>query len=228
MPEQPSIRLALRWAFDTFRSNLLAFLALAGVVTALRFAQPWAAEPFAESWLACAALTDQDAVVVCVSQSSGTLLTTGALSLLLVFVTFFATIGVYRAALRSTLGHSPTFADMLTTQYLGKYLAVVLAQLVLVLAGIVAFIVPGLIIALFIQFAHLFTLDKGYGVVESIKASFAAIGRNIGPALLMTGLAVLLALPGVLFSILTLASLPMFALFTAHMYRQFNREVVVG
>ncbi len=218
----------MRWAFDTFRSNLLAFIALAGVVTALRFVQPSVAEPFTETWLACASLTDQDAVAVCVSESSGTLLSTGALSLLLVFVTFFATIGVYRAALRSTLGHAPSFADMLTTQYLGKYIGVVLAQLVLVLAGLVAFIFPGLIIALFIQFAHLYTLDKGYGVVEAIKASFTAIGRNIGPALLMTGLAVLLALPGVLFSLLTLLSLPMFALFTAHMYRQFNREVVVG
>lgn len=228
MPDQLSIRLALRWAFDTFRSNLLAFLALAGVVTALRLVQPWAAEPFTETWLACAALTDQALVAACVNDSAGMLIRTGGMSVVLVFVTLFATIGVYRAALRSTLGQPPNFADMLTTQYLGKYILVLLAQVILVVAGLVVFVFPGLLIALFIQFAHLYTLDKGYGVVDAVRASFVAIGRNLGPALLMTGVAVLLALPSAFFAFLTLVSLPMFALFTAHMYRQFNRESVFG
>ena len=228
MPDQLSIRLALRWAFETFRSNFLAFLALAGVVTALRLVQPWAAEPFTETWLGCASLTDQDLVAACVSESAGMLVMNGAISALLVLVTLFATIGVYRAALRSTLGQPPSLADMLTTQYLGKYVLVLMVQVALVLAGLVIFVFPGLLIALFIQFAHLFTLDKGYGVVEAIRASFTVIGRNLGPALLMTAIAVLLALPSAFFAIATLVSLPMFALFTAHMYRQFNRESISG
>lgn len=198
------------------------------MVTALRLAQPWVAEPFTEAWLSCASLTDQDLVTACVSDSAGMLVTNGVMSALLVFVTLFATIGVYRAALRNTLGQAPSFADMLTTQFLGKYMLVLLAQVILVVAGLVVFVFPGLLIALFIQFAHLYALDKGYGVVEAIRSSFTVIGRNLGPALLMTGFAVLLALPSAFFAVLTLVSLPMFALFTAHMYRQFNRESVFG
>jgi uncharacterized membrane protein len=61
-----------------------------------------------------------------------------------------------------------------------------------------------------------------------MKASYRAVMRNLGPAVLMTLVNVLVYIVGgLLFGLLTLVTLPFGALFTAHLYRQFNREEIV-
>ena len=70
-------------------------------------------------------------------------------------------------------------------------------------------------------------LDRGYGAGTAIKASFKAIKSYLGPAVLLTLMNIAVSLVGsMLFGILTLMTLPFVALFTAHMYRQFNQETI--
>lgn len=197
----------LSWAFDTFRGNAVAFLALAAVVMVTQFIAQVAQRLFTEN---------------------------GASALLLLVVTLvflllagFAAIGVDRAALRTTKGHEPSFADMLTTQYLGKYVLFVIAYIALTVLGLILCIIPAFFVIFFLQLGPFFVLDKGTGVVDSIKSSVEAIRNNIGPAAIMTILNILVSLSGTLFfGVLTLLTLPFSALFTAHMYRQFNNELV--
>ncbi len=198
----------LSWAFDTFRRNAVAFLALAAVVMVTQFVAQVAQQVF---------------------NNAGA----NAVLLLIVTVAFlllsaFAAIGVDRAALRTTQGHEPSFADMLTTQYLGKYVLFVLAYIGLTVLGLILCIIPAFFVIFFLQLGPFFVLDRGVGVGQAISESFNAIRNNVGAAAIMTILNVLVSLSGTLFfGVLTLLTLPFTALFTAHMYRQFNHEPVV-
>jgi uncharacterized membrane protein len=226
---QVSVGHAFSWAIATFRHNAVPFLALAGVVTLIQFAQQWAVDPVATVLTECFDVESPIDPEICVQTFGSTLRNGIVLGLVFFVLTFLATIGVYRAALRSTRGQSPSFADMLTGENLGAYIRVTLAQLALVLLGLLACIVPGLIAAFFVQLAHYYALDKGYGVQQSLRASFQAIGQHLLPALVMAAVAFGVLLAGTFFfGVLTLLTLPFLALFTANLFRQFNQEPIVG
>ena len=206
--DKPDVGKGLSWAFDTFTRNAVAFLSLAAVVMVTQFIAQIAQRRFTDA---------------------------GVASIMLLFLTFaflllaaFAAIGVDRAALRTTQGHEPSFADMLTTQNLGKYVLFILAYIGLTVLGLLLCIIPAFFVIFFLQLGPFFVLDRGVGVKEAITSSFNAIRNNIGPAAVMTILNILVGLSGSLFfGVLTLITLPFTALFTAHMYRQFNQEPVV-
>ena len=205
--DKPNVGAGLSWAFDTFRRNLVPFLALAAVVMVLELSSQLSLR---------LSSGDVTTAIVALVISIGVLL-----------VTEFATIGVRRAALRTTQGHEPSFADMLTTQYLGRYILFTLAFVALIFVGLALCILPAFFVIFFLQLGPYYVLDKGLGVGDAIKASFNAIRMNIGPAALMTILNVVVILLGSLFfGIATLLTLPFASLFVAHMYRQFNHEPI--
>jgi uncharacterized membrane protein len=224
VPKSPA--LAFRWALETFRRNLLAFLLLSAVVVALRFGQPYVIEPIASGWLACTVEPTPELASACLSAAFGSFIATAVLALAFIVVTLIASIGVYRAALRSTLGQPPSFADLLSGEYFGTYVRVIVLQMIMVFIGLVLFIIPGLIVLFFVQLAHLYVLDRGYGAIEAIRASFITIGRNIGVAIIMSLITIALFLPGFLFVPLIFLGLPIYALFVAHMYRQLNDQPI--
>jgi uncharacterized membrane protein len=150
------------------------------------------------------------------------------ISLFFALVAFIAQIGVQRAAIRSTQGVPPSFSEMFTTQHLVTYILYMIVFAILGVLGLILCILPGLIVFFFLQLGPYYILDKGLSVGDAIKASIEAVRRNIGPALIMTMINVLVQLlGGMIFGLLTLLTLPFAALFTAHMYRQFNREPIV-
>ena len=212
---KPSLGLALSWAFDTFRRFFVPFLALAAVVVVIQFFDQFTAR----------LLDDADVNPV----------VTLLVSIMFLVVGLIAAIGVQRAALRATQGHEPSFADMLTTQHLGKYLLLALVYSILTIFGFLLCIIPGLLVIFFFELAPYYILDRGVGVFVAIKSSFEVIRANVGPALLMTLLDILVNISGlvpytsgvatlVTFGIFTLVTLPFASLFIAHMYRQFNHE----
>jgi len=149
-------------------------------------------------------------------------------SLLFALIAFIAQIGVQRAAIRSTQGVPPSFSEMFTTQNLGTYILYMIVFAILGMLGLFLCILPGLVVFFLLQLGPYYILDKGMSVGDAIKASYQAVSKNIGPALMMTILNVLVQLlGGLFFGLLTLVTLPFACLFTAHMYRQFNREPVV-
>jgi uncharacterized membrane protein len=223
-----SVSAAISWAFDRFKAQVGTFIALAAVVTVVLFLQQAVTRPIENLILDCNDPQTPGQVNSCTAAvGTGAIV---AIVLLVVFglIAFFAQIGVQRAAIRSTQGTAPSFAEMFTSRYLGRYILFTICYALLVLVGFVLCIIPGLIVMFLLQLGPYYVLDKGYRVGPAIKASFHAVTKNIGPALLMTLFTFLVvALGSFLFGVFTLVTLPFACLFTAHMYRQFNGEPVV-
>ena len=219
---------AISWAFDRFKANAAAFVGLAAVVTVVYVLQGIGTNPLRNILVDCSSPDSPGQVNACSAALGAYAIAAIVIGLVFAVVAFIAQIGVQRAAIRNTQGVPPTFSQMFTTQHLGKYILFMIVFGLLGFIGLFLCILPGLIVFFLLQLGPYYVLDKGYGVGDAIKASYAAVSKNIGPALIMTIVNVLVQLLGGLFyGLLTLVTLPFACLFTAHMYRQFNNEPVV-
>lgn len=221
--QRPSVGTAISWAFGRFKAEFWPFVGLAAVVVVL--------------WI--------------VEQVSGFVDTGSGVAILLAVIFavlgFIAQIGVQRAAIRSTQGIRPSMDAMITSQYLGRFILFTICSALVVVAGaipgaLIAFLLAsstaGLVIGILLAFAGIvvvyfllqlgsyYVLDKGYGVGEAMQASYEAVSKNIGPAVLMTLFTGVVLFAASCCGLLTLLTLPFTCLFTAHMYRQFNQEPV--
>lgn len=223
----PDVGRAISWAFDTFKSNAAAFVGLAAVVTVIQLVQRVGSNSISNLFNNCDNVTSTDQLTACTATIGVGLVISIFLSVVFGLIAFIAQIGVQRAAIRKTQGVAPSFDMMLTTENLWKYILFVIVFAILFFIGLALCILPGLIVLFLLQLGPYYVLDKGYGVGEAIKASYAAVTKNLGPAIIMTivnGLVSILG--GVSFGLLTLVTLPFASLFTAHMYRQFNKEPI--
>ena len=228
-PPVPSIGAAISWAWGALKRNLAPFVGLAAVVALVQLVQTLASRPMQYALEDCTNPVTEGQIAACNAAVGASLFSSFGVVFVFTLLAAFAQIGVTRAALRTTQGATPSFADMLTTQNLGKYVLFSLAYIGLVFVGVLLCIIPGIIIAFLLQLGGYYVLDRGYGVGAAIKASFHAVKRNVGPALLMVIFAILVGLIGGSFwGIPTLVTLPFASLFIAHMYRQFNGEAVTG
>jgi uncharacterized membrane protein len=219
---------AISWAFDRFKANAAAFVGLAAVVTVVYVLQGIGTNPLRNILVDCSNPETPGQLNACTAAVGAYAIAAIVIGLVFAVIAFIAQIGVQRAAIRSTQGVPPSFSQMLTTQHLLKYFLFMLVFGLLGFIGLFLCILPGLIVFFLLQLGPYYVLDKGYGVGEAIKASYAAVSKNIGPALIMTVVNVLVQiLGGFFYGLLTLITLPFACLFTAHMYRQFNNEPVV-
>ncbi len=104
-----------------------------------------------------------------------------AISLVFALLAFIAQIGVQRAAIRSTQGVAPTFSEMFTTQYLGRYILYMIVFAIFGVLGLILCILPGLLVFFFLQLGPYYILDKGMSVGDAFKASYTAVSKNVGP-----------------------------------------------
>lgn len=217
----------ISWAFDRFKSSAAAFVGLAAVVTVIQLVQQVGTRPLENIVVDCANPDSPGQINACTAAVGLSAITAIAIALVFSLLAFIAQIGVQRAAIRSTQGITPTFSEMFTTENLGKYILFVIAFAILFVVGLALCILPGLVVLFLLQLGPYYILDKGMSVGDAMKASVSAVTKNIGPAIFMTLINGLVAiLGGMFFGILTLVTLPFACLFTAHMYRQFNREPV--
>lgn len=218
---------AISWAFDRFKANAAAFVGLAAVVTVIQLVQQVGTRPLQNILVDCSSPETPGQLNACTAALGISAVVTIVLALVFSLLAFIAQIGVQRAAIRSTQGIAPTFSEMFTTQYLGRYIIFVIVFAILFVVGLALCILPGLVVMFLLQLGPYYVLDKGMGVGDAMKASVSAVTKNMGPALIMTIINVLVSLlGGMFFGILTLVTLPFACLFTAHMYRQFNREPI--
>lgn len=223
------IRAAAAWTIGTFRRNLLAFVALAAIVTAVQFLQQMSLQPLTNVINECSDPQTPGQQAACLNALAGEVLTAGMLTLVFAVVTIVVTVGVVRAAIRATLGQEPGFDALLDGHNLGRYVLFQVSYALLAGFGILLCILPGLLVILFFQLGPYYVLDRGMRVREAFAASAMAIRRNLPAALLMTVLNVMVLLLGSLFfGLLTLLTLPIASLFTAYLYRRFNDETVIG
>lgn len=232
LPNKPTtpkaqVGLALSWAFQRLKGSFTGFVALAAVVAVIQVAQQIAAQPLNEILVDCLNPESPGQINACAVAIADGAFSGGSMLFVFTVLGFLATIGVYRAGIRATQGQPPSFAEMFTSENLGKYLLFTLAYIGLTLLGFLACIVPGFLVLFLLQLGPFYVLDKGLGVREAIKASARAMSQNVGPALVMTLLSTLvLIIGGAFYGILTLVTLPFATLFMAHMYRQFNGEAI--
>lgn len=223
------VRAAATWAISTFRRNLLAFVALAAIVTAVQFLQQMSVRPLTNVVNECADPQTPGQQAACTNALATQVLTSGTLTLIFAVLTIVVTVGVVRAAIRATLGQEPGFDALLDGHNLGKYLLFQLVYALLAGFGFLLFVLPGLLVIFFFQLGPYYVLDRGMRVGQALGASAKAIRRNLPAAFIMTLLnALVLLLGSVFFGLLTLLTLPIASLFTAHLYRQFNDESVIG
>jgi len=224
---RPSVSAAITWAFDRFRAHAAAFVGLAAVVTVIQILQQIGTRPLENILIDCSDPQTLGQTNACNAALGAGALTAIGITVLFLILGVIATVGVQRAAIRTTQGVTPTFSEMFTTENLGKYLLLTLVYVLLVVVGVMLCILPGIIVLFLLQLGPYYVLDKGYGVGQAIRASVRAVMGNIGPVLVMTlfnGLVLILG--GMLYGILTLVALPFATLFTANMYRQLNHEPV--
>ncbi|MCX6460442.1 MAG: hypothetical protein NTZ03_09035 [Actinobacteria bacterium] len=228
---------AVSWAFAKFGQYALIFIGLAAVVFVIRLIQVLIGNALTNSLSGnCAntVITENGAIIAggnCVA-SLGTTITAGIITGIITGIIFgalawIATIGIYRAALRTSDGEVPAFSDLTTGKNLGKYIIVAIVFGILSGVGLVLCIIPGLLVIFFLQFSPLYALDKGQGVSEAFRSSIDAVKSAPVPVLLAM---IVNAIAGVLgtwfYGILTLVALPFAALFTVHVYRQLNKEEI--
>lgn len=224
---RPDVGRALAWSVTAFRRNPVPYIALAAVVAVIQMIQQLTFAPIQAVLTDCTDPQSPGQQAAC-DAALGTSLFWGlATTTLFVVLAFLVTIGVLRAALAASRGIPPEFSMLWRTENLGRYILFTLLYAVLVFIGVLLCIIPGVIVAILLQFGQLYALDRGIRPVEAAKTSARVIRRHVGPAIVMFLLVLLLGLIGSAFyGILTLIALPFSSLFIVHMYRQYNGEAI--
>jgi uncharacterized membrane protein len=226
---------AFSWAVSKFGQHAGIFIGLAAVVFAIRLIEAILSRVIFN------ALNNCDNPVVNVNQNGSVTIANCTVSLgtsILVNVllgivfgvlVFLATVGVYRAALKTTLGESPSFQNLTSRENLGAYVVVAIVFGIASIVGLALCIIPGLVVIFLFQFAPFYALDKGQSLGDAFGNSYRAVTANFVPVLLAALINIVAAVLGaVLFGILTLILLPFAALFTANVYRQLNKEAIAA
>ena len=227
---KPLVAPAASWAYDTFRRFAGPFIGLAAVVVVLQLAQQLVTRPLQTVAEDCLAAETPGQVNACSGTVGGALVASILVLVVFVVLTLIASVGVYRAALRTTRGAVPSVKqDLLTSEHLGSFILTQIVAAILVVIGLVLCIIPGLILIYLFQFSGFYAIDRGTGPIETLKASARAVRSAKGAAFatLVFG-SLVMALGVACCGLLSLVTLPFVALFTAHMYRQFNGEPIAS
>lgn len=231
----PDIGAAISWAFTKFGQNaavLLVFAAVILVINVIRYFVDRAFQPVLISGENCDALiNDGEAYLNCLNNTTTASVASIAgfgvasllISLLFFILTLLATIGLINASLKITRGEKPSFADYWSPQHAWVYIAVSIIYSLSLVLGVFVFCVGFLIVMWIWQFAQFSALD-GHGIGGSLGESYKLVMANKGAAvvvLLVNFLATVVT--AVTCGIGALVALPFQMLFTANMYRQFQK-----
>jgi len=233
--QQPfSIGDAFNYGWTKFRQNLgpillaaLVYIAVIIVVEIIFFAL------FGGLASSSTQAQYEDGVLVGYETSGGGFFLTLVLAAIfgVVFVVLGAIMqaGISRGVLAITYGRPLEVGTMFKFD---NVVTVILAGLLVGLAygvGIVLCVIPGLIVLFFSQFYVWFIVDKQLGVVDSIKASFGLVNKNLGT---MVGFFVVSLAAYVVGALLCgiglLVAVPVVYIATGYAYRRLQGEQVAA
>ncbi len=223
---------AFSWAISKFGQYAAVLIGLAAIVFAIRLVQSIVSNIIFNRLNDCSnptvTVTDSTIALGNCGIGLGTSIAVNVvLGIIFGILVALVTIGIYRAALKTTQGEAPRFEHLTTSENLVPYILVAIVYFVLSLVGFALCILPGLVVIFLFQFAPFFALDRGEGVGTALGNSYRAVTQNFLPVLLLAIINIVIAfLSGILWGILTLVLLPFGALLTANVYRQVNREPV--
>lgn len=224
---------AFSWAISKFGKYFAVLIGLAAVVFVIRLIQSILSRVIFNALNNCdnpSVIVNQNGAISiqnCTVGFGTTILVNSLIGLVFGILVFLATVGIYRAALKTTLGEEPSFQHLTSSEHLGAYIVVAIVFGIASVVGLALCIIPGLVVIFLFQFAPFYALDKGQGVGAAFGNSYRAVTSNFVPVLLAALInIVVMILSGLFFGILTLVLLPFAALFTANVYRQLNHEAV--
>ena len=218
---------ALSWSLAKMQEHLAVFLMLSGTIFAVNLV----------GGIISTRLAENSTNTLDGTTFWGGIIGSIILSLVVSLLVAFLNIGLLRAALRTTRGETPSFADLTSGENVGKYIITAIVVGILTAVGIVLCILPGLAAAFFLAFAATHALDKGADVGSCLSWSFDAVKRNVGPVIILVLLgfaatiisAVLGGLTSVIVSaVIGLFLIPFSALINANLYRQMGGEEIAA
>lgn len=137
-------------------------------------------------------------------RSARTILASIVGAVLFGILAWLATIGLYRAGLKTSLGEAPGFHNLTSSENLGKYVVVAIVYGLLSAIGLVLCILPGIIVIFLFQFSPFYALDKGQGVGEAFGNSYRVVTKNLLPVIITAIVNIVAAFVGsFLYGILT-------------------------
>lgn len=236
-PGQADVGTAISWAIAKFQQYIGPFLGLSGVIAAVSLI----------GGVVSAKLIDSGADTLVINETTGQLENTGnffggliggaLLSIIVALILVFLRVGLLRAALRTSRGETPSFADLTTGENLGAYIVTAIVVGLLTAVGLVLCVLPGLAVAFFMLFAPTHSLDKGAGVGDAIKWSFEGVKANVVPAIVLVLIAIVAGIisavaggvgGAVVAAIIGLFLDPLSALINANLYRQVGNEPIAA
>jgi len=145
-------------------------------------------------------------------------------TLIMFLLVFLAQAGIIRGALAITQGRRPSLADFFAVDRIGT--VILTSLLISIVSTIVSFTFIGsIIVAFFGQFALFFIIDKGLGVIDSIKASIRLVLDNLSTAILLYVFVYLAnAVGAILLLVGLLVAIPVSMIASAYVYRKLINE----
>ncbi|RMF97190.1 MAG: DUF975 family protein [Candidatus Schekmanbacteria bacterium] len=136
--------------------------------------------------------------------------------------------GSLKIVLKFTYGEKPVYDDLINTYPLiVKYLLALIVVCIIVGAGMVLLIIPGIILMLALQFFAFVIVDKEVGAIEAVKKSYAITKGHWLNIFLFNLLFSFVSFIGFLvIGIGALVSIPVAMLAYAHFYRQLAGEEI--
>jgi uncharacterized membrane protein len=219
---------AFNWTFAKLQQHIGIWLGLAGVVFAVRLVGAIVGDRITDAIVGTCSAEDILNGRDCLDGSFwGGVAAAVIIGLIFGVLAALLSIGVQRAALRTSMGEAPSFDHLTSTQFLGAYVVTAILAGLATFVGLALCIIPGLLAIFFLQFAPLASLDTGEKVGSAFSRSAAIAQANAVPCLLLLLInAVSAWLQGVLFGVLTIILLPISTLVTVHVFRQANGQPV--
>jgi uncharacterized membrane protein len=115
--------------------------------------------------------------------------------------------------------------DLWHPQNFWKFVGSIVAQILVVIGGIIALVIPGIVLSIALRFAPFFVVDKNEGPIESLFSSARITRGNKWAVLQFLALVVAVNIAGALALLVGLfVTIPVTALATVSAYRTLSRE----
>ncbi len=145
------------------------------------------------------------------------------IGIVFLFVTLLLNMNEIRVALKLHDGKKAEYSDMWVTTSFVNFILGSLLLGVIVLAGFILLIVPGIILGIRLQFAPYLIVDKKLGPVEAIKKSWAMTQGSFWNLFLMGVLLILLNFVGLLVLFVGIFVTSLISIIAmAHVYRKLS------
>lgn len=161
------------------------------------------------------------------SPTGATWILIGGAYIIAIGVSFVLQWALNHAALLASSGIAPSVRNVFSTQNLGRYIITSFLMGLIVIAGSILCLIPGLIAAVLFVFAPLIALDKGLGPVEALGRSYELVRSNLGQTLLTLLLSYGILYVGSMICYIGMAvTLPMSIVMIAYAYRVLDGQTV--